>query len=167
MAFKIAFTGHRPQKLGGFDNSINKRNHFLSLLGNFILSEPYIQKYMTGELVFITGMAQGVDQWATELAVEWGVPFDAYIPCYDQQKTWPLEAQRHYWNLVIKARSIIQVSSEDYRPELMQRRNEAMVDNCDMLFAYWDGSGGGTSNCVRYARQVGKPVEMFEPNDMV
>lgn len=126
-----------------------------------------MEKYTGRDLLFISGMAQGVDQWAAEFAAQWSIPFDVYIPCYNQQQMWPAESQRRYWDLIKKARSIIQVSTEEYRPELMQRRNEAMVNSCDLLFAYWDGSGGGTSNCIRYARQIGKPVEVFEPGEII
>ena len=30
---------------------------------------------------------------------------------------------------------------------------------CDLVLAFWDGSSGGTGNCVRYAGKVGKPIE--------
>lgn len=32
-----------------------------------------------------------------------------------------------------------------------------MVDDCDSLLALWDGSSGGTKNCLDYARKKGKP----------
>ena len=40
----------------------------------------------------------------------------------------------------------------------MQRRNEFMVDNADMVLAYHDGSEGGTKNCVDYAKSQGTVV---------
>ena len=42
-----------------------------------------------------------------------------------------------------------------------QRRNEFMVDAADVLAAFFDGSPGGTANCVRYANKVGKKVVRF------
>ena len=39
-----------------------------------------------------------------------------------------------------------------------QRRNEFMVDAADVLAAFFDGSQGGTANCVRYAQRVGKKI---------
>ncbi len=42
--------------------------------------------------------------------------------------------------------------------EAYQRRNEFMVDASDALAAFFDGSPGGTANCVRYARSVGRRV---------
>jgi uncharacterized phage-like protein YoqJ len=42
-----------------------------------------------------------------------------------------------------------------------QRRNEFMVDAADVLAAFFDGSPGGTANCVLYASKVGKKVVRF------
>jgi len=40
----------------------------------------------------------------------------------------------------------------------MQTRNIWMVDNCDLVLALWDGSDGGTGNCIKYANKIGKPI---------
>jgi uncharacterized phage-like protein YoqJ len=48
----------------------------------------------------------------------------------------------------------------------MQRRNEWMVERADVILALWNGSSGGTANCVAYARQRGSRIvnvwEAFE-----
>ncbi len=46
----------------------------------------------------------------------------------------------------------------------MQKRNEWMVDNCDMLVAVWDGTDGGTYNCIDYAKRMKKPRILIDPN---
>jgi uncharacterized phage-like protein YoqJ len=48
----------------------------------------------------------------------------------------------------------------------MQDRNIWMVDHCDALIAVWDGTSGGTANCVRYAQKVGKPIVFIDPYDL-
>ena len=40
----------------------------------------------------------------------------------------------------------------------MQERNKWMVDHCDEVLALWNGTSGGTSNCVAYANKIGKPI---------
>jgi uncharacterized phage-like protein YoqJ len=49
----------------------------------------------------------------------------------------------------------------------MQVRNEWMVDHCNDLLAVWDGSDGGTGNCVRYAQRILEPSKLHRvnPND--
>ncbi len=55
------------------------------------------------------------------------------------------------------------VSDEEYKPWLMQKRNEYMVDLADKVIAVWDGSKGGTGNCVRYAKKCGKEIIRIMP----
>jgi uncharacterized phage-like protein YoqJ len=45
---------------------------------------------------------------------------------------------------------------------MLQKRNEWMVDHCDLLIAVWDGSEGGTANCVRYARHHERQIKRLE-----
>ena len=47
----------------------------------------------------------------------------------------------------------------------MQKRNEYMVDLADRVIVVWDGSKGGTANCVKYAENVGKKIIRIEPQN--
>jgi uncharacterized phage-like protein YoqJ len=49
----------------------------------------------------------------------------------------------------------------------MQDRNKWMVDHCDALVAIWNGTSGGTANCVKYALSVNKPIVMINPKNLV
>lgn len=54
-----------------------------------------------------------------------------------------------------------------YSPAKMQKRNQYMVDHCDVLIALYNGDPkGGTANCVHYAEQVGKRIVMVSPNEV-
>jgi predicted Rossmann fold nucleotide-binding protein DprA/Smf involved in DNA uptake len=48
----------------------------------------------------------------------------------------------------------------------MLRRNRWMVDHCDAVIAVWGGSPGGTAQSVRYARDLGRPVYLFNPREV-
>ena len=37
------------------------------------------------------------------------------------------------------------------------------VDNCDKIIGIWDGSKGGTGNCIKYAESVGKDIYYINP----
>ena len=41
-----------------------------------------------------------------------------------------------------------------------------MVDNADKVIAVWDGSKGGTYNCVKYAEKQNKEIIVINPNDI-
>lgn len=53
-----------------------------------------------------------------------------------------------------------------YNPYKLQIRNEYMVDNADVVIAVWDGSKGGTCNCVNYAKKIGKNIIQINPKDI-
>lgn len=72
-------------------------------------------------------------------------------------------SQAAFGFLMQRAAQVVIVSSGGYGVEKMQVRNEWMVDHCDLLVALWDGSSGGTGNCVRYARRVGRPTVNLWP----
>lgn len=44
-------------------------------------------------------------------------------------------------------------------PKAMQIRNEWIVDRADRIIALWDGSFGGTHNCITYANKRKVPVD--------
>lgn len=94
------------------------------------------------------------------------IPFVAYVPCAGFDEKWPAESRKAYWEILKRAETIIEVSALAYHPALMQRRNEYMVDNSDLLLAVWDGSDGGTANCVGYAKIVGRKIERINPKEL-
>lgn len=149
-----SFTGHRPDKLGGYERS--PLQEAIRATIKVILTE------MRPDMV-ISGMAIGIDQMVAELAIETGIPFTAALPFRGQESRWPHQAQAHYQKLLASAHKIQYCSEPGYNPYKMQVRNQWMVDNSDLLIAVWDGSTGGTYNCVKYAERVGKPVARLDP----
>lgn len=109
----------------------------------------------------ISGMAQGWDQVFARAAVRLSIPFIAAVPFADQPNPWPLQAREAYFALLAKAQrvEIIDPVGAMNINAAMQKRNEWMVDHCDRLAALWDGSFGGTHNCLVYARRVGRPID--------
>jgi uncharacterized phage-like protein YoqJ len=103
-------------------------------------------------------MALGVDTWAAETCVELGIPFVAALPCDGMESPWPLPSQERFRALLNKTKEIHVVSPGPYKHWKMQRRNEWMVDRCDILMSVFDGSPGGTYNCLAYAAEVQRRV---------
>ncbi len=146
----IAFAGHRPDKLGGW-------NPWHPVVGR-------VKSAIRGALVdlapsmVISGMALGVDQWAAWESVELGVPFTAALPCDDMDEAWPARSRTEFHRLLALAARVHVVSPGPYKPWKMQRRNEWMVDNSARLVTVHDGSAGGTLNCIRYAQSVSRAL---------
>lgn len=72
-----------------------------------------------------------------------------------------------YNNILNKADEVIIVSYGNYAAWKMQKRNEHMIDrlsnNNDFLIAVWDGSSGGTANCIKYAKNMNKNIIHIDP----
>lgn len=157
----MAATGHRPDKLGNDYNLNGPLTRWLQYNMAFV-----IDLYEVTEI--ISGMALGVDMLWAMTAVACNIPFIAAIPFEGQELKWPVKSQRLYWNTLLDAKEKVYVSKPGYAPWKMQKRNEWMVNNCDMLLAVWDGSTGGTFNCYRYAAEEGdKPIIRINPKNYV
>lgn len=92
-----------------------------------------------------------------------GIPYVAAIPFVGQESKWPEMAQKRWRFLLGKAAEVEVVCKGGYAPEKMQKRNEWMVDHGDVLLAVWDGTAGGTANCVRYAEKRKKRIVRINP----
>jgi uncharacterized phage-like protein YoqJ len=144
----IAGTGHRPNKLGGYSDKV-----FYRLVD---LAKASLAQYKPD--IVISGMALGWDQALAEAATRLKIPFIAAVPFIGQENSWPEDSQDYYMELLDQASEIITVSDGGYHPRKMQLRNIWMVDRSEKILALWDGSRGGTFNCVQYALSKKKPV---------
>lgn len=112
----------------------------------------------------ISGMAIGSDQWCTEVAIEQQIPFIAAVPFLNQELFWPKDSQHHYRELLEQAKQVEIVSSGGYASWKMQVRNQWIVDQCDVLLAFYSGMGsGGTFNCIQYAKSKNKQIIEINP----
>lgn len=169
---KVAATGHRPPKIGGYDEWNPIRMHIRKIMVKDLL-ELKAKFALEGRmLVGISGMALGIDQDFARACCTAEVPFDAYIPFEGQHLAWPNASQKTYKNLLEKARFI--VNTEFRLPDpvehnyegvcyLMDWRNKCMVDDSTKVLAFYDGSDGGTGNCVAYAKEIKRDMKIYDP----
>lgn len=145
-AVVLAGTGHRPDKLGGYGNvEAAKRLVDLAIEELEGIKPAWV----------LSGMVLGWDYALALAAARLGIPFAAIIPCANQESRWPREAQERYRELRSQASWEI-VLAPAYSSSCMQYRNRWMVDHATHVLALWNGTSGGTANCVRYAQQVGR-----------
>ena len=81
----------------------------------------------------ITGSASGVDAAATKAAREKGIPVQVMPASFEEMADASKAAAR----------------------------NQRLVDACDVLVAFWDGSSKGTRGTVERALDSGKEVHVF------
>jgi uncharacterized phage-like protein YoqJ len=144
-----AATGHRPDKLRGYDTHAR-----LTDLGIAVLFKYKPEKV-------ISGFALGWDLAVADAAIQLEIPLIAAIPFPSQPSTWPKSSQLFYQQLLEKASQIEIISPDPYSALKMRMRNEWMINNCDFVIALWDGSAGGTGNCMNYIIQENKPYKNF------
>lgn len=183
---KIAFTGHRPHKLWGYVDLIprkeseeskkeskgelidKRKNKYRALF--VTLRDTVLENWVNRdeELRIISGMALGVDQVAAYVGIYLrerykNVKLEAAIPCQGQDLKWRDWSKWVYQYLLSKCDVKTLVHDGPYNYHCMQDRNEYMVDHADLLIAVWDGSSGGTGNCVRYAKTRNVKIIQIDP----
>jgi uncharacterized phage-like protein YoqJ len=144
----LAGTGHRPDKLGGYNQAVWDRVYKLA----------YDELKRIRPDVVISGMALGWDQCLAQAAIDHKIPMHAYVPFEGQEKAWLRESQTRYWALRRAATQVKIVCEGDYASWKMGKRNQAMVNDCTHVLALWNGSSGGTANCVYYAKSQRRPI---------
>ena len=158
------FTGLRPQKMPfGFDES----NELCKRIKNQL--EQEIIRMITEQQVthFICGMALGVDQWAAETVLSLQERFpqitlECALPCEGQADKWTVEQRERYFSIIEKSTTETLLQTH-YTSDCMQKRNGYMVNKSRYVIAVWDGSQGGTSNTVRFARHRAKEIRTIDP----
>ena len=105
----------------------------VAVIGSRRIERLKVEPFLPEDICeIISGGARGVDTLAAEYARSHGIPFRVYPPDYHQ-----------------------------YSRKAPLVRDRLIADECDVLFAFWDGKSSGTAYTVRYARQQGKPVRLF------
>lgn len=141
-------SGHRPQKLGGYSQEAQDRIYKLA----------YDELRRLKPSVVISGMALGWDTALAMAALDLNLELHAYVPFSGQERVWPQASRACYHQILNRARVVNIVCEGDYAAWKLQRRNEAMVDAGDLGLVLYDGTPGGTQNCVFYAIAKHKPI---------
>ena len=154
----VCFTGHRPNKLGGYKPCAT--HDWLRARVRELLLELQPKEA-------ISGMALGFDQIAAQACLDIGVPFVAAVPFETQFMQWPLESQQAYATLLNKAARVhvvdpVSPTTGWEAAQKLHARNHWMVDNSDEVIAAWDGTKGGTMECVKYAEKIGRLVHRIQ-----
>jgi uncharacterized phage-like protein YoqJ len=152
----LAGTGHRNQKLGGFQLPNPTYIKVCQAIEKNLLQ-------LKPEKV-ISGMALGYDQWLANIAIKLKIPLIAAVPFKGQESVWAKASQAAYNRLLTKASEIIVVNEGGYSAHKLQLRNEWLVNHCDLLLACWNGDeSSGTYNCINYAKLKNKEIIFINP----
>ncbi|NLT15397.1 MAG: DUF1273 domain-containing protein [Clostridiales bacterium] len=180
----FCFTGHRPDKLGGYDWSTPKNQAVIKVLRSKLIT--LISEHTGESITFICGGALGIDQMSFEIVQELrttvckdenirlvlAMPFEKQdANWYNKKDVEKLRQQRCQADEVVLVDTIPKYQRHTspigtYHPLKMQLRNEYMVDRSDVVMAVWNGTKGGTANCVTYAKKKGKEIIQINPDEI-
>ena len=156
----ICGTGHRPDKLGGYGQGVRGKLISVAVKALYDLTAGTWKKGTIPTV--ISGGALGWDQAIADAALQKSYNLHFYLPFEDFDRKWPDESRKHLKYQMVRAEEygglVKYISEPGYEVWKMQRRNEAMVDAADVVLALWNGTPGGTANCIRYAEKVGKKI---------
>lgn len=156
----ISFTGHRPDK---FNNTVELNSDVYKTLIQEMTNrlEWFILNEGTSE--FISGMAEGVDTIAFFVVhkLKQKYPHIKNIcakPFASHKSSWSETMERLADEVVVVSSCGARYNSGGNVAQQLQLRNEYMVDKSDMTVAVWNGTKGGTYNCISYARKKNKKI---------
>lgn len=169
MGKTACFTGHRPNKLGGYYGERAEKiqeDVFNALVGTIK------ELHELGYDHFIIGGAVGVDQiagWAVLHCKKQGLNIRLTIarPFPSQAAKWPKHIQEQFEKLCAAADEVVDVSSDPYTVEKMHIRNHWMVDKSETVIGVYNGGYGGTKECLDYARAQGRAAKLINPYTLV
>ncbi len=119
------------------------------------------QAIVDGFTCFMSGFAEGVDQYFVEMVMEKQknnpvLELTAVIP---YQKRLDSLRAKAWTNKMLENCNNVIVIQEEYQPSVYSRRNRYMVENSDRVIAVYDGrKKGGTVITIRFAHLLKKEL---------
>ena len=105
----------------------------VAIIGSRNLVVNDLEKYLPENTTqIISGGAKGIDLCAEEYAVTHGLPLMIYLPDY-----------------------------ESFGRPAPLKRNIAIIENADIVLAFWDGKSRGTKHVIENCKKRGIPVKIF------
>jgi nucleoside 2-deoxyribosyltransferase len=125
-----------------------------------------------GEITIYSGGANGIDQFWMEVGHYLGIQVVAILPFPSFDKLWPESGRKHLRELLDRCQEVrythtdAEITDKATAVQAMMDRDLDLVNACDELVAYWNGTKGGTAHTVGFAQKAGKPVSIFNPDEI-
>ena len=151
----VAFTGHRT-----YDGSANDT-----------LMATIRELYFEGAHHFRVGMAEGFDLAAGEAVVSLmqehhDIILEACIPWPTFNARFSTTDQQRYNNILTQA-TIIRYSGEAYHPTIFHHRNDMLIEEANIVVAWWNGGSSGTGYTVKRAKKLGLIIKNIHPKNQL
>lgn len=109
----------------------------IGIIGSRSITDLNLEPYLPNPITqIVSGGARGVDTIAGEYAREHGIPLLEFLPEYQK-----------------------------YGRAAPLKRDLLIIDNSDIMIAFWDGSSKGTAFSVEQCRKAGLEVIVYVRNE--
>lgn len=122
------------------------------------LKKDFLEIIKKGFSLFLVGMAKGFDLLCFNILLELkkensDIKICAVIPCAEQEKYYSSNEKKEYYNFLEQA-DFIAKEEKPYFKGCMLKRNDYMLENCSLLYAYYKETGrGGTLYTINGAKK--------------
>lgn len=154
----VGFTGHRQ-----LADPVGVTKAMAAVLADLRRDAP-------GEWIALSSAAAGADLIFVRQALEAGLGWEALLPLplVDFERDFPADEWAGVKALLARAEHLQIAAEPGSREEAYLTGGFEIVNNCDVLFAVWDGQPargkGGTADIVAYARAMGRPIVILNPD---
>ena len=107
----------------------------VAVIGSRGLQVDHLEKYLPEDTTeIVSGGARGIDICAKKYALEHGLKLTEFLPEYDK-----------------------------YGRGAPLRRNITIIENADLVLAFWDGKSRGTKYVIDNCKKRNIPVAVYQP----
>jgi len=151
---RISITGHRH-----WTDPKKERKRLFDNMDSFMFL--LLKEYRKENIVLLNGCATGVDQWFGIYALQRDLRFELYLPfkrTIQVVKGKMTPKQIESLNDQYRHADKVVVVNDKFFTYGYQKRNIALVNNCQILLTYYTRSRSGSGNCLRYAVEKGRRI---------
>lgn len=159
---KLVITGHRANKLWGYDFQNP----------NYLNMQRYMMKYILQSKAsdVFTPMSLGADFVAAFAVINLkndghDIKLHCLLPCTNHSAAWKEPSRNLYHDILKFADSKEYITNYCFDENTMQTRNDYMACIADRMLFIWDGTTGGTSYAVKTAKKNHVAHDIMRPSD--
>jgi len=123
-----------------------------------------------GFTCFMSGFAEGVDQYFAEIVLDIrkSTPALELVAVIPYQKRLDSLRKKKLTYEMLEACADVVVIREEYQPSVYSHRNRYMVEHSDRVIAVYDGrEKGGTARTIRFAHIVKKELREIPAGEII
>lgn len=175
LGFGVGIVGHRADRIG---NAAKVRACIGEVLAAVdaalgLVAQDGVHAQGRVQLQLVSALAEGSDRIAATAALDTGYALDVVLPFASEEyaRDFSDEASRaEFDGLIERAQSVLVLdgTANGPRDRAYEAAGVALLDNCDMLIAVWDGGPGrgrgGTREVIEEAARRGMAVVVISPD---